>query len=277
MRQIKKKIAVTLLSTSIIGTSFSPAMVEPIPVEAAFSTFTGKVTVTKLNVRATSSTKGKITGSLKKNSVVTVTGSKKEWHKISYKLSGKMKTGWVSSKYIKKVSKTSSSNSAIPGAPKANKEYKLKSGSSVYALDLSKANQVKLTSSFAASTKEKEMIALAKAIGAKYDRGAVNLTKISPDSLIPSYDDAFFSSKFYSSGKLLEIGYQSGGSLLETEAEYVIMHLLKPYFPNHYKKLAEKYIKDGYYQAAENDKKYVKYGDFSVRINAGAILIKKTN
>jgi stage II sporulation protein D len=58
---------------------------------------TGKVTVSRLNVRATTSTKSKVIGTLKKNQSVTIVSTTGSWKKIKF---GKA-TGYVSSKYIK--------------------------------------------------------------------------------------------------------------------------------------------------------------------------------
>jgi len=58
---------------------------------------TGKVTATKLSVRSSASTKGKIVGTLKKNQVVTILSTSGSWDKIKY---GKI-TGYVSKSYIK--------------------------------------------------------------------------------------------------------------------------------------------------------------------------------
>lgn len=58
---------------------------------------TGKVTVSRLNVRATASTKSKVIRTLKKNQTVTIVSTTGSWKKIKQ---GKT-TGYVSSKYIK--------------------------------------------------------------------------------------------------------------------------------------------------------------------------------
>ncbi|MFB5197292.1 SpoIID/LytB domain-containing protein [Neobacillus sp. KR4-4] len=58
---------------------------------------TGKVTVTRLNVRSSASTKGKVIGSLKKNQTVTIVSTTGSWYKIKY---GKT-TGYVSKSYLK--------------------------------------------------------------------------------------------------------------------------------------------------------------------------------
>jgi len=58
---------------------------------------TGKVTASRLNVRATTSIKSKVIGTLKKNQSVTIVSTTGSWKKIKF---GKA-TGYVSSKYIK--------------------------------------------------------------------------------------------------------------------------------------------------------------------------------
>ncbi|MEH7505247.1 SH3 domain-containing protein [Neobacillus drentensis] len=52
--------------------------------------------ITRLNVRATASTKSKVIGTLKKNQTVTIVSTTGSWKKIKF---GKA-TGYVSSKYI---------------------------------------------------------------------------------------------------------------------------------------------------------------------------------
>lgn len=58
---------------------------------------TGKVTATKLNIRASASTKAKVIGSIKKNQSVTIISTSGSWHKIRY---GKLE-GYASKAYIK--------------------------------------------------------------------------------------------------------------------------------------------------------------------------------
>ncbi|WP_438825624.1 SH3 domain-containing protein [Neobacillus drentensis] len=66
-------------------------------VKKVVKTKTGKVTVSRLNVRSSASTKSKVIGSLKKNQTVTIVSTSGSWHKIKY---GKT-TGYVSKSYIK--------------------------------------------------------------------------------------------------------------------------------------------------------------------------------
>lgn len=68
----------------------------PVPAPAVKSK-TGKVTATKLNVRASASIKSKVIGSLKKHQTVTIISTSGAWHKIQY---GKQ-AGYVSKSYIK--------------------------------------------------------------------------------------------------------------------------------------------------------------------------------
>jgi stage II sporulation protein D len=58
---------------------------------------TGKVKVTRLNVRASASTKSRVMGTLKKNQSVTIVSTTGSWYKIKF---GKT-TGYVSKTYIK--------------------------------------------------------------------------------------------------------------------------------------------------------------------------------
>ena len=66
-------------------------------VKKVVKTKTGKVTASRLNVRATASTRSKVIGTLKQNQSVTIVSTNGSWKKIKY---GKT-TGYVSSKYIK--------------------------------------------------------------------------------------------------------------------------------------------------------------------------------
>ncbi|MEH7086786.1 SH3 domain-containing protein, partial [Neobacillus drentensis] len=66
-------------------------------VNKVVKTKTGKVTVSRLNVRTSASTKGRVIGSLKKNQTVTIVSTAGSWYKIKY---GKT-TGYVSKSYIK--------------------------------------------------------------------------------------------------------------------------------------------------------------------------------
>lgn len=66
-------------------------------VKKVAKTKTGKVKVTRLNVRSAASTKSKVIGTLKKNQSVTIVSSTGSWYKIKF---GK-KTGYVSKTYIK--------------------------------------------------------------------------------------------------------------------------------------------------------------------------------
>ncbi|MCM3668101.1 SpoIID/LytB domain-containing protein [Mesobacillus maritimus] len=60
---------------------------------------TGKVKATTLNIRSTSSTKGKVIGTVKKNQTVTVLKKTGSWYQIQY---GK-KTGFVAAQYLTNV------------------------------------------------------------------------------------------------------------------------------------------------------------------------------
>jgi stage II sporulation protein D len=66
-------------------------------VKKVVKTKTGKVTVTRLNVRASASTKSKVISTLKKNQSVTIVSTTGSWYKVKY---GKT-TGYVSKTYIK--------------------------------------------------------------------------------------------------------------------------------------------------------------------------------
>lgn len=66
-------------------------------VKKVIKTKTGKVKVTRLNVRSAATTKSKVLGTLKKNQTVTIVSTTGSWYKIKF---GK-KTGYVSKSYIK--------------------------------------------------------------------------------------------------------------------------------------------------------------------------------
>lgn len=62
----------------------------------ALAAETGTITASSLNVRSTASTKGKIVGTLKKGTKVTIVKKQSSWYQIQ---SGKTK-GWVSKTYV---------------------------------------------------------------------------------------------------------------------------------------------------------------------------------
>ncbi|MGC4376784.1 SH3 domain-containing protein [Fictibacillus sp. Mic-4] len=74
------------------------------PAVFAAGTNTGTVNATSLNVRSSASTTAKVIGSLKNGTKVTILAEKNGWGQISYK----GKKGWISLKYIKKSSSSSS-------------------------------------------------------------------------------------------------------------------------------------------------------------------------
>jgi len=62
---------------------------------------TGKVTTSSLKVRKGAGTSYATLTTLKKGKTVTITGSRSGWYRISIKISGKTKTGYVSKSYVK--------------------------------------------------------------------------------------------------------------------------------------------------------------------------------
>ena len=99
---VKRGFTTVLLTTSILlGSSF----VSDLPlssIEVSAATTTKYTTTHALNLRATNSTKGKILLTIPKNKAVTYVSKSGSWYKVKYN----GKTGWVSSKYIKKVTST---------------------------------------------------------------------------------------------------------------------------------------------------------------------------
>ena len=69
--------------------------------ESTYTTGTGLVTATNLNIRSTPSTSGKDLGTLKAGTKVTILDTEGNWGKIEYK-SGKY--GWISLKYVQMIS-----------------------------------------------------------------------------------------------------------------------------------------------------------------------------
>ncbi|PEL06715.1 SH3 domain-containing protein [Bacillus sp. AFS017336] len=94
----KTTLALSILTGGLFYSNITPNAIKT--VEAA--TVNGTVTATVLNVRSGPSTSNKIVGTLKKGAKVSITSTSGTWYKIT---SGS-KTGWVSSKYIKKSATT---------------------------------------------------------------------------------------------------------------------------------------------------------------------------
>ncbi|PET54539.1 hypothetical protein CN514_18470 [Bacillus sp. AFS001701] len=94
----KTTLALSILTGGLFYGNTTPSSIKT--VEAA--TINGTVTASVLNVRSGPSTSYKVIGTLKKGAKVTITSTSGSWYKIK---SG-TKTGWVSSKYIKKAPTT---------------------------------------------------------------------------------------------------------------------------------------------------------------------------
>lgn len=105
---IKYPYSFLIISVLIFSAIFSTGITGN---AATTSQYKAKV---NLNVRAGGSTAYKVVFTLKKNAVVTKTGSSGKWYKIKY---GK-KTGYASSKYLTVVKKTSTTKPAATTAPK---------------------------------------------------------------------------------------------------------------------------------------------------------------
>ncbi|WP_088040801.1 SH3 domain-containing protein [Bacillus sp. EAC] len=95
LKIIKTTLALSILTGGILINNFTPSSTNI--VEA--STIKGIVTASVLNIRSGPNTSYKIVGTVKKGNTVYITNTKIGWYKIS---SGS-KSGWVSSKYIKKT------------------------------------------------------------------------------------------------------------------------------------------------------------------------------
>lgn len=95
-RILKATLALSIFTGGLLNVKMLPSNIQT--VEAA--TIKGTVTATILNIRSGPGTNYKVVSTIKKGSIVNITSSKTGWYKIS---SGS-KSGWVSSKYIKKSS-----------------------------------------------------------------------------------------------------------------------------------------------------------------------------
>jgi len=76
------------------------------------STTTGTVNVSALNVRSKASTGSSILGVISKGTSVTISETSGSWYKVSVKINGSTKTGYVYAQYITKTSSSSSSSSS---------------------------------------------------------------------------------------------------------------------------------------------------------------------
>ena len=93
-RILKATLALSIFTGGLLNLNMVPSNVQT--VEAA--TIKGTVTATTLNIRSGPSTNYKVVATIKKGATVSIISSKTSWYKIT---SG-TKTGWVSSKYIRK-------------------------------------------------------------------------------------------------------------------------------------------------------------------------------
>lgn len=93
-RLLKATLALSIFTCGLLNVNILSDNVQT--VEAA--TIKGTVTATTLNIRSGPSTNYKVVGTLKKGATVSITSSKTGW----YKITAGTKTGWVSSKYIRK-------------------------------------------------------------------------------------------------------------------------------------------------------------------------------
>lgn len=116
----------------------------------------GTVTATNLNVRQKASTASKKLASLPKSHKVTVLSesmvNSKKWYRISYKLNGKTKTGYVLSDYVKlTLSKTKSIKATVNSKTKVNiktgpgDSYKNLTNKKGKAITLSNKTEITLT------------------------------------------------------------------------------------------------------------------------------------
>ncbi len=93
-RILKASLALSIFTGGLLNVNMIPSSIQT--VEAA--TIKGTVTATTLNIRSGPSTNYRVVATIKKGETVSITSSKTGWYKITVGT----KTGWVSSKYIRK-------------------------------------------------------------------------------------------------------------------------------------------------------------------------------
>lgn len=228
------------------------------------------VVSTKAYVRTGTSTKYKAVGTLKKGTKVGVYGTNSGFSKIlfqkSYRYikSSDIKKSVISSKPTTPPKDTSDRPSNVSG-------YELQTGSYALALNFDEVGKVKISNSFSYEAKVKETKAIADALGAKSNGSVINLVNTvegfeSLDDVKIAYDFAYGSQKF-------KMYYSSGRDLRIKESKYIMKIMLKPYLPNSYESVVNKYF-DGQYYGGDGYGPYEVDG-YKVTFNAGSIRFEK--
>lgn len=97
-------VMVTITISESIGLKSYTITTKASTATSKFLRRTGKVNVTSLNIRKSTSTSSKILAKAKKSTIVNVLDKKKvkgkEWYKVSFKVNGKIITGFVYKQYI---------------------------------------------------------------------------------------------------------------------------------------------------------------------------------
>ncbi|WP_051525096.1 SH3 domain-containing protein [Exiguobacterium artemiae] len=231
---------------------------------------------TKAYVRTGASTKYKAVGTLKKGTKVGVYGTSNGFSKILFQKS----YHFIKSSDIKKA--VISSKPTVPSKPTTPPKdtsdkpsnvsgYELQTGSYALALKFDEVNKVKISNSFSYETKVKETKAIADALGAKSNGSVINLVNTvdgfeSLDDVKVAYDFAYGSQKF-------KMYYSSGRDLRIKESKYIMKIMLKPYLPNGYESVVNKYF-DGQYYGGDGYGPYEVDG-YKVTFNAGSIRFEK--
>lgn len=231
---------------------------------------------TKAYVRTGASTKYKAVGTLKKGTKVGVYGTSNGFSKILFQKSYR----FIKSSDIKKA--VISSKPTVPSKPTTPPKdtsdkpsnvsgYELQTGSYALALKFDEVDKVKISNSFSYETKVKETKAIADALGAKSNGSVINLVNTvdgfeSLDDVKVAYDFAYGSQKF-------KMYYSSGRDLRIKESKYIMKIMLKPYLPNGYESVVNKYF-DGQYYGGDGYGPYEVDG-YKVTFNAGSIRFEK--
>lgn len=231
---------------------------------------------TKAYVRTGASTKYKTVGTLKKGTKVGVYGTSNGFSKILFQKSYR----FIKSSDIKKA--VISSKPTVPSKPTTPPKdtsdkpsnvsgYELQTGSYALALKFDEVDKVKISNSFSYETKVKETKAIADALGAKSNGSVINLVNTvdgfeSLDDVKVAYDFAYGSQKF-------KMYYSSGRDLRIKESKYIMKIMLKPYLPNGYESVVNKYF-DGQYYGGDGYGPYEVDG-YKVTFNAGSIRFEK--
>lgn len=272
---IKKTLLATVATAVLVTTvPFSGEFSEKVnvainQVEAATDVkviYKAKVTSKTLTVRASKSTKSKKLGTLKKDNWISVTSKSGSYSKIKY---GKG-YGWVASKSISQIKNAT----LINGAPKKLKSTTLPySDSVIRAVDVEKASLVYQNATWKVSTKKKQLASVAKATGMRYSdtksRIVLEFIDIGKKMGDPNFDMSCIEVSFI--GKEVGINIIDSRELLFKEGEYVLQTILRPYFPESYKKIASMYYDEQYIHAGNRFSKAKKYDGLNLYIVGGKI------